>query len=111
MCENAQKSTKFDFATAKKFQTIGSENTKVFVCTIMGHVLKSLKRFRKNFPDMKMPLRGTKMLSHYSTNKASMKDPLVGPTKKYPQHSYFNERSEKEAYKLTAYYFTLSCFF
>ena len=111
MCENAQKATKVDFATAKKFQTIGSENKKVFVYRIMGQVLKSLKRFRKKFPDMEMPLRGTKMLSHYSTNKASMKDPIVAPTKKYPQKCYFNEKSEKEAYKMTAYYFTLSCFF
>jgi hypothetical protein len=50
MCENAQNSTKVEIATTRKFQTIGSENKKVFVCRIMGQVLKKLKRFRERCP-------------------------------------------------------------
>lgn len=103
--ENAQKSTKVEIATTRKFQTIGSENKKVFVGTIMGQVLKKHKRFRERRSVRELPLRGQKMLSHYSTNKASMKDPIVAPTKKYPHKCYFNEKGKKGAYKVTANYF------
>ena len=71
----------------------------------MGQDLKKLKRFKERWPARELPLRGTKMLSQYSTNKASTKDPIVGPTKKYPHKRYFNEKGEKGPYKVTATYF------